>query len=72
MLVYINPEHNWKIIICEGLWGYAKYEVEQWNGSFWETRYDGEGNLAKCFNYLFEHKIISKDEKKHQISKWCR
>jgi hypothetical protein len=62
---------NWRIITCEGLWGIPKYEVEFWNKHFWESRFDGEGNLKQCFSYLYKMNVISMDEKRFQINKWC-
>jgi len=70
--IYVSPLENYKIVLCEGLWGFCKYEVEQWNGVFWESRFDGEGNLKSCFSYLCKQNIISKDEKNFQIERWCK
>lgn len=70
--IYISPLNNYKIVPCDGLWGYPKFEVGFWNGAFWESRYDGEGQLNKCFGWLCRQNVISKDEKKFQIEKWCK
>lgn len=71
--IYTSPLANYKIILCEGLWGICKYEVEYWNDcAFWESRFDGGGNLKSCFVYLWKQGIISKDEKDFQVKKWCK
>jgi len=71
-VIYISPLNNYKVITCSGLWGYPKYEIECWNGCFWESRFDGGGSLASCFTFLCNQNIISKDEKKFQVKKWCK
>ena len=71
-VVYLSPLESYKIVLCEGMWGFPKYEVEFWNGVFWESRYDGGGNLNSCFFYLWKQNVISKDESMFQIKKWCK
>lgn len=69
-IIYTSPLGNWKIIVCSGLWGIPKYEVEKKYDSFWHSIFDGEDDLKKCFNYLRKQNIISLDEKKFLFEKW--
>lgn len=70
--IYSNPIGNWRVIICSGLWGIPKYEIENFYDKFWHSVFDGGGDLKSCFIFLREKNIISPDEKKFLINKWCR
>lgn len=71
-VIYFSPLMNWRVVVCSKMWGIAGYEVEKKYRGLWRTIYDGEDSLSSCFKYLFKNNIISKDEMKAQIQKWCK
>ena len=73
LVVYRSPLNDYKIVVSDGLWGIIKRNVvEHWNGCFWESIFDGGGSLRICFTFLWKMNIISNDEKKLQVKKWCK
>lgn len=71
-IVYLSPLLDWRIVVCNKLWGVRGYEVEKFvgEGRYWKSIYDGEFSLGKCFLYLKKRNIISKDEMKAEMERW--
>lgn len=72
--IYLSPLCDWRIIVCNKMWGVAGYEVERWDNKnkFWQIVYDGEFSLGECFLYLKKKNIISKDEMNAELKKWTK
>lgn len=68
--IYLSPLCDWRIVMCSKLWGIVGYEVEHKKSGFWQTIYDGEFALDKCFIYLRKMNVISRDEMNAEMKRW--
>ena len=62
---------KWRIILCSGMWGIPKYEVEMYE-CFWRGMYDGENDIKSCFRFMVTNGIIEVEEAKEELKRVLR
>lgn len=73
-IFYTSPMGNYKVVSCEQMWGIPGYEVRYYiydgTNKISRTIFDGEHSLKRCFVFLMQNNIISKDEMKSEFVRW--